>query len=117
VAESLAPATTAAAAARRYGLHRPAVCLAPAADRRASPAETNGGPRFVPVLLAADGPRLGPGVRPPPLAALAGSPGGLGSGGGSPRCSHGGGLRHPSSPARAEKRGSTPMASASRELT
>ena len=53
VAESLAPATTAAAVARRYGLHTSQLFTwrQQLHRRSASPAAI-GGPAFVPVLLA-----------------------------------------------------------------
>jgi transposase len=55
VAESLDPATTASAVARRYGLHASQLLLwRQQLQRRASSAETIGGPGFVPVLLAED---------------------------------------------------------------
>ena len=55
VAESLDPATTASAVARRYGLHasQPLVWRQQL-QRRASSAEPLGEPGFVPVLLAED---------------------------------------------------------------
>ena len=57
VAESLAPATTAAAVARRYGLHASQLFAWRQQLRRGqAPREASGGPAFVPVLLAADGP-------------------------------------------------------------
>ena len=56
VAESLDPATTASAVARRYGLHASQLFVwRQQLQRRASPAETIGPPGFVPVLLAEDG--------------------------------------------------------------
>jgi transposase len=55
VAESLGPATTASAVARRYGLHASQLFVwRRQLQRRASAAETTGGPGFVPVLLAED---------------------------------------------------------------
>ena len=57
VAESLDPATTASAVARRYGLHASQLLVwRQQLQRRASSAEAIGGPGFVPVLLAEDGP-------------------------------------------------------------
>lgn len=57
VAESLDPATTASAVARRYGLHASQLFVwRQQLQRRASLAETSGGPGFVPVLLAEDSP-------------------------------------------------------------
>ena len=57
VAESLDPATTASAAARRYGLHASQLFVwRQQLQRRASSAETSGAPGFVPVLLAEDSP-------------------------------------------------------------
>src|SRR3712207_4701178 len=57
VAESLDPATTASAVARRYGLHTSQLFVwQQQLQRRASSAETIGGPGFVPVLLAEDSP-------------------------------------------------------------
>jgi transposase len=56
VAESLDPATTASAVARRYGLHASQLFAWRQQLRRsASAAQTLGGPGFVPVLLAEDG--------------------------------------------------------------
>src|SRR4051812_10663520 len=56
VAESLDPATTSSAAARRYGLHaRPLFTWRQELQRSASAAQTLGGPGFVPVLLAEGG--------------------------------------------------------------
>src|SRR5919107_3815891 len=53
VAESLDPATTASAVARRYGLHASQLFVwRQQLQRRASSAETSGAPGFVPVLLA-----------------------------------------------------------------
>src|SRR3954468_19300684 len=53
VAESLDPATTASAVARRYGLHASQLFVwRQQLQRRALLAETSGGPGFVPVLLA-----------------------------------------------------------------
>ena len=55
VAESLDPATTASAVARRYGLHASQLFVwRQQLQRRASSAETSGGPGFVPLLLAED---------------------------------------------------------------
>ena len=55
VAESLAPATTAAAVARRYGLHASQLFAWRQQLRRGqAPREASGGPAFVPVLLAED---------------------------------------------------------------
>jgi transposase len=55
VAESLDPRTTAAAVARRYGLHASQLFVwRQQLQRRASAAEPIGGPGFVPVLLAED---------------------------------------------------------------
>ena len=57
VAESRAPATTAAAVARRYGLHTSQlVTWRQQLHRRAASPAALGEPAFVPVLLAADGP-------------------------------------------------------------
>src|SRR5688572_23674722 len=57
VAESLDPATTASAVARRYGLHASQLfAWRQQLQRSASSAETIGGPEFVPVLLAEDRP-------------------------------------------------------------
>ncbi len=57
VAESLAPATTASAVARRYGLHTSQLFTwRQQLHRRASSPAAIGGPAFVPVLLAEDGP-------------------------------------------------------------
>ena len=57
VAESLDPATTASAVARRHGLHASQLFVwRQQLQRRASSAETIGGPGFVPVLLAEDSP-------------------------------------------------------------
>jgi transposase len=57
VAESRDPATTASAVARRYGLHVSQLfAWRQQLHRRASSPETVGGPAFVPVLLAEDGP-------------------------------------------------------------
>src|SRR5215203_3436824 len=56
VAESLDPATTASAVARRYGLHVSQLFVwRQELQRSALSAETVRGPRFVPVLLAEDG--------------------------------------------------------------
>jgi transposase len=55
VAESLDPATTASAVARRYGLHASQLLLwRQQLQRSAPPAATIGAPGFVPVLLAED---------------------------------------------------------------
>jgi transposase len=55
VAESLDPATTSSAVARRHGLHaRQLVVWRQQLQRSASLAETIGGPAFVPVLVAED---------------------------------------------------------------
>jgi transposase len=55
VAESLDPATTASAVARRYGLHASQLFTwRQQLQRRASSAEAIGGPGFMPVLLAED---------------------------------------------------------------
>jgi transposase-like protein len=57
VAESLDPATTASAVARRHGLHASQLLVwRQQLQRRASSAETIGGPGLVPVLLAEDSP-------------------------------------------------------------
>jgi transposase len=57
VAESLDPATTSSAVARRYGLHASQLFVwRQQRQRGAAPAETIGGPAFVPVLLAEDSP-------------------------------------------------------------
>src|SRR3954447_20775688 len=57
VAESLDPATTSSAVARRYGLHPSQLFVwRQQLQRSASSAETVGGPGFVPVLIAEDGP-------------------------------------------------------------
>jgi transposase len=56
VAESLDPATTSSAVARRYGLHASQLFTwRRQLQRSASAAQTLGGPGFVPVLLAEDG--------------------------------------------------------------
>ena len=56
VAESLDPATTSSAVARRYGLHASQLFVwRQQLQRSASSAETLGGPGFVPVLLAEGG--------------------------------------------------------------
>jgi transposase len=56
VAESLDPATTSSAVARRYGLHASQLFVwRQQLQRSASSVETIRGPGFVPVLLAADG--------------------------------------------------------------
>src|SRR5687768_18623654 len=55
VAESLDPATTSSAVARRYGLHVSQLFTwRQQLQRRASSVETSGTPGFVPVLLAED---------------------------------------------------------------
>jgi transposase len=55
VAESLDPATTSSAVARRYGLHASQLFTwRQQLQRSASAAQTLGGPGFVPVLLAED---------------------------------------------------------------
>jgi transposase len=55
VAESLDPATTSSAVARRYGLHASQLFVwRQQLQRSASIAETSGAPGFVPVLLAED---------------------------------------------------------------
>src|SRR3954470_7116972 len=57
VAESLDPATTSSAVARRHGLHASQLFVwRQQLQRSASSAETIGGPGFVPVLIAEDGP-------------------------------------------------------------
>jgi transposase len=57
VAESLDPATTASAVARRYGLHVSQLFVwRQQLQRSALTAETSGAPGFVPVLLAEDSP-------------------------------------------------------------
>ncbi len=56
VAESLAPATTISAVARRYGLHASQLfAWRQQLQRRAASPAAIGGPAFVPVLLAEDG--------------------------------------------------------------
>src|SRR3954447_17966179 len=56
VAESLDPATTSSAVARRYGLHASQLFVwRQQLQRSASSVETIRGPGFVPVLLAEDG--------------------------------------------------------------
>src|SRR5215212_5555839 len=56
VAESLDPATTSSAVARRYGLHASQLFVwRQQLQRSASSVETVRGPAFVPVLLAEDG--------------------------------------------------------------
>src|SRR3954462_11665664 len=56
VAESLDPATTASAVARRYGLHvSQLVTWRQQLQRSTLTVETSGAPGFVPVLLAEDG--------------------------------------------------------------
>jgi transposase len=56
VAESLDPATTSSAVARRYGLHASQLFVwRQQLQRSASVAQTLGGPGFVPALLAEDG--------------------------------------------------------------
>ena len=57
VAESLDPATTASAVARRYGLHASQLFVwRQQLQRQAASVETSGTPGFVPVLMAEDGP-------------------------------------------------------------
>src|SRR3954447_945199 len=57
VAESLDPATPSSAVARRYGLHASQLFTwRQQLQRSASAAQTLGGPGFVPVLIAEDGP-------------------------------------------------------------
>ena len=57
VAESLDPATTSSAVARRYGLHASQLFVwRQQLQRRALTAETSEAPGFVPVLLAEDSP-------------------------------------------------------------
>ena len=57
VAESLDPATTASAVARRYGLHASQLFVwRQQLQRSVSSAETVRGPGFVPVLMAEDSP-------------------------------------------------------------
>ncbi len=57
VAESLDPATTSSAVARRYGLHASQLFVwRQQLQRSALSAETVRGPAFVPVLMAEDGP-------------------------------------------------------------
>jgi transposase len=57
VAESLDPATTASAVARRYGLHASQLfAWRQQLQRSASSPGTIGGPAFVPVLVAEDSP-------------------------------------------------------------
>ena len=57
VAESLDPATTSSAVARRYGLHASQLFVwRQQLQRRALTAETSDAPGFVPVLMAEDGP-------------------------------------------------------------
>jgi transposase len=57
VAESLDPATTSSAVARRYGLHASQLFTwRQQLQRRASRAETSDAPGFVPVLMAEDSP-------------------------------------------------------------
>src|SRR5215218_9665566 len=56
VAESLDPATTSSAVARRYGLHVSQLFTwRQQLQRRAAVAETTSSPAFVPVLVAEDG--------------------------------------------------------------
>jgi transposase len=56
VAESLAPATTASAVARRHGLHASQLfAWRQQLQRRASAVGTIGGPAFVPVVVTEDG--------------------------------------------------------------
>src|SRR3954469_21720318 len=55
VAESLDPATTSSAVARRYGLHATQLFTwRQQLQRKALAAQTLGGPGFIPVLLAED---------------------------------------------------------------
>src|SRR5215208_2295132 len=55
VAESLDPATTSSAVARRYGLHASQLFVwRQQLQRNASAAETTGSPAFVPLLMAED---------------------------------------------------------------
>src|SRR3954467_5774818 len=57
VAESLDPATTSSAVARRYGLHASQLFVwRQQLQRRAWTAETSNAPGFVPVLMAEDSP-------------------------------------------------------------
>src|SRR3712207_3387404 len=57
VAESLDPATTISAVARRYGLHASQLFTwRQQLQRSGSAAETSGAPGFVPVLMAEDSP-------------------------------------------------------------
>src|SRR3954465_4606360 len=57
VAESLDPATTSSAVARRYGLHASQLFVwRQQLQRRRSSAAAVGGPGFVPVLIAEDSP-------------------------------------------------------------
>jgi transposase len=57
VAESLDPATTSSAVARRHGLHASQLFTwRQQLQRSASSAETSGAPGFVPVLMAEDSP-------------------------------------------------------------
>src|SRR3954451_8734928 len=57
VAESLDPATTCSAVARRYGLHASQLFVwRQQLQRRALTAETSNAPGFVPVLMAEDSP-------------------------------------------------------------
>jgi transposase len=57
VAESLDPATTSSAVARRHGLHASQLFVwRQQLQRSASAAAAIGGPGFVPVLIAEDGP-------------------------------------------------------------
>ncbi len=63
VTESLDPATTASAVARRYGLHASQLFVwRQQLQQSASSVETIRGPGFVPVLLAEDGPAQGEAV-------------------------------------------------------
>src|SRR3954454_1433349 len=55
VAESLDPATTSSAVARRYGLHASQLFVWGQQLLRSALSETVRGPGFVPVLLAEDG--------------------------------------------------------------
>ena len=65
VAESLDPATTSSAVARRYGLHASQLFVwRQQLQRRASTAETSDAPGFVPVLMAEDSRSTSRGSRP-----------------------------------------------------
>src|SRR3954465_707854 len=64
VAESLDPATTASAGARRYGLHASQLFTLPQQLHRSAATAALGERAFVPVLMAEDGPaRAEPGGR------------------------------------------------------